>query len=299
MQGFNFEHPWVLSLLLLFLVCRFFCKAKYERFFIPHLSLVSRNHKIQDRLLPLLQWLGVIFLLLSLASPVQNRGWAVSESQSVDIVLALDLSGSMRYPINSTQTRFDALIEVVSEFIKNHRGDRIGVVSFGSFSAVTVPLTFDTRLAMQMLQKLFVGAVGERTALYDSIFETYLMLEDSTASSKVVILFTDGINNEGSTPYDVIKEIVLQSDIILYTVGFGVVDELELKELAMLGNGQYFKAENKEQLRFIYESIDRLEKSKVEGEMKMLKSYYFVFTLFLSLLSFLLYLYLKNQRGLQ
>lgn len=298
MQGFSFEHPWVLLLLLLFLVCRLVCRAKFERFYIPHLSFVTKQNRAKDSLLALLQWLGVIFLVISLASPVQNRGWAVNENESVDIVLTLDLSGSMRYPINPTQSRFDALIEVVSEFIQNRRGDRVGVVSFGSFSAVSVPLTFDVKLADQIIQQLYIGAVGERTALYDSIFETYLMLEDSDAQSKVVVVFTDGINNEGTTPFEVIKQIVSQSSIILYSVGLGVVDELELKELAALGNGQYFKAQDKEQLRSIYTKINQLQRSEVAGELQMLKSHYFVFTLFISLLCFLLYLYLKNQRGI-
>lgn len=299
MQGFNLEHPWVPTLFLFLLLCKEFCKPRFERYYIPHLEFVLRTAPLKYNS-ELFKWAGIVFLLVALSSPVYNRGYVTSTKDSVDIVLTLDLSGSMRYPIdNSDTSRFAALQEVVGEFIDERRGDRIALVAFASTASVAAPLTFDTLTVKKMLQSQYVGVVGERTAIYDALFQTYLLLDESNAASKAVVLFTDGINNEGSIPKEVIETIVQKSDARLYIIGLGVVDEASLQTLAQAGKGDFFKVGDKAGLEKVYATIDKLEKSKNEGGQKVLKSYYFVFFLFLALLSFVIYLYVQTQKGLR
>jgi Ca-activated chloride channel family protein len=298
-QGFSLEHPWVLTLFLFLLLCKEFCKPRFERYYIPHLEFVLRASPLKYDS-ELLKWAGIVFLLIALSSPVYNRGYVTSMKDSVDIVLTLDLSGSMRYPIdNNNNSRFDALQEVVEGFIDKRKGDRIALVAFASTASVAAPLTFDTATVKKMLQNQYVGVVGERTAIYDALFQTYLLLEQSDAASKVVVLFTDGINNESSIPKEVIETIIKQNDARLYIVGLGVVDEVSLQALAKSANGDFFKVGDKAGLEKVYATIDKLEKSKNEGGQKVLKSYYYIFFLFLALLSFLIYLYLQTQKGLR
>lgn len=298
MQGFSLEHPWVLLLAVIFLLCAKFCKPRYESYYIPHLEYVLQSDfKLFN--IEFFKWIGVFFLLVALSSPVYNKGYVKAADEGVDIVLTLDLSGSMRYPIQKDRSRFSALKEVVEDFIQKRENDRIGIVSFASYAAVTAPLSFDKKIVQDMFDKQYVGVVGEKTAIYDALFQTYMLFEDSQAKSKVIILFTDGINNHGTTPKPVIEKIIQEFDVKLYTIGLGSVDTQSLQEFAKLGQGEYFHAKDQQGLQQIYEQIDGYEKSSLQNGAKMLKEYYYPFALFLSLPAFFIYLYIKTQRGLQ
>lgn len=298
MYGFSVEHFWVIGLFLFFLLCNEFCKPKIERYYIPHLEYVLKSKGQKGT--GLLKWIGIFCLLIALSSPVYKKGYVQSTKDSVDIALTLDLSGSMRYPITQQgQSRFEALQENVNDFIDKRKNDRIAIVSFASSAAVTSPLTFDKKIAKDMFKNQYIGVVGEKTAIYDALFQTYLLMDESDAKSKVVILFTDGVNNFGSTPKDVIKQIIEDSDIKLYIIGLGVVDRRALEEFATKGKGKFFSVNNKKDLKQVYSLIDNLEKSEVQSGTKVLKSYYYIFFLYLSLLSFLLYFYFNTQKGLK
>ena len=254
-----------------------------------------------DKLLRYVRYLAIFLLIIAASSPVVHRGWVSDKKEGVAIALTLDLSGSMRAPISSGSdySRFDVLQKAVLEFIQKRTNDLISIVSFASYSAVTIPLTSDNLLAKELFKKQYIGIVGERTALYDAMFQTYLMMDDAQAESKVIIVFTDGENNRGSITPEIIKEVIQQSDdVTLYTIGLGVVDEDLLREFADLGNGRFFKVDNLQQLQEVYGYIDGAQRGLVQTEAKALKHYYYIYPLFLSILLFISYLYLKNQRGL-
>ncbi|MGM0623392.1 MAG: vWA domain-containing protein [Campylobacterota bacterium] len=300
MHGFSFQYPYLLLLLLVLAGCAFFCKAKTQSFYIPHLRYVMQTQKIPVKLDKIVQYLSLSCLIIAAASPVLHRGWMYDQTQGRDIVLSIDLSESMLAPMQkgAAQTRFDALQEVVAEFIDKRKTDRVGIVSFGSNAAVTSPITYDKQLLQQMLSQQYVGALGGKTALYDALFQTYLLLDESDADTKTVVLFTDGVNNSGTLTQSAIEQIVQESSIKLYIVALARVNHNLLEGLAAASEGKYFYVQDKKELAQVYAHIDALEKSLRQGEPKERVEYLYIYFLFAALIGFFSYLYLKKQRGL-
>ncbi len=200
-----------------------------------------------------------------------------------DLLLAVDLSGSMQtqdFESNGKMVdRLTALKMIMSDFIERRKGDRIGLVLFGSQAYIQTPLTFDLATVKQLLMESAIGLAGNETAIGDAIGLSVKQLRNSPAASRVLILLTDGNSNAGELKPEKAAEIAARENLKIYTVAIGSkemlvqtifgshlvnpsseLDEETLKMVAEKTNGSYFRAYNMQELSQIYEQIDQLEK---------------------------------------
>lgn len=232
-----------------------------------------------------LRLLALALLIVALARPqTSSKGQNVTV-EGIDIVLSLDVSGSM-LARDLTPDRLDASKAVAEEFIKGRPSDRIGLVIFSGETFTQVPLTTDHAILLNMLKDVKSGMIEDGTAIGDGLATAAGRLKDSEAISKVVILLTDGVNNAGSVDPMTAAEIARVFGIRVYTIGVGTygtapypvqtpfgiqirdmkveIDEPLLQEIAKKTDGQYFRATSNQKLEEIYKEIDKLERSKID-----------------------------------
>ncbi|MEM7020088.1 MAG: VWA domain-containing protein [Pseudomonadota bacterium] len=220
------------------------------------------------------QWLGD-----PIALPVSGR----------DLMLAVDLSGSMRESDlriqNQQVTRLDVVKVVLGDFIKRRKGDRLGLVLFGERAYLQTPLTFDRTTVEIMLAESEIGLAGNRTSIGDSIGLSIKHLRERPEESRVLILLTDGANTAGEIEPIKAAELAKQAGIRIHTIGVGAdeayqrtfmgvrrvnpsrdLDEKTLQAVADMTGGQYFRARDTQELEGIYRKIDELEPVEVEAE---------------------------------
>lgn len=226
-----------------------------------------------------LVWLA----LLTAAARPQFIGEPIAIPQSGrDLMLAVDLSGSMQiqdFEIQGKQVdRLTALKLIAGDFIDRRKGDRIGLILFGSNVYLQSPLTFDTATVKQFLMESEVGLAGKETAIGDAIGLAVKQLRDSQQESRVLVLLTDGVNNTGELTPEKAAEIAARSNLKVHTVAIGAnsmmvqtffgpqmvnpsadIDEKALKTVAEVTGGKYFRAYNTKELAGIYREIDKLE----------------------------------------
>ncbi len=213
------------------------------------------------------QWLGE-----SIAIPVSGR----------DLMLAVDLSDSMRagdFKIEGEQVnRLQATKLVASKFIERRRGDRLGLILFGTRAYLQAPLTFDSKIVNRLLQESAIGLAGERTAIGDAIGLAIKRLDLESDNSRVLILITDGANTAGEVTPLKAAQIAAARGLKIYTIGIGAdeqvkatwfglrrtnpsaqLDEKTLRAIARLSGGRYFRARDTEELDKIYDLLDQLE----------------------------------------
>lgn len=229
--------------------------------------------------------LAIVLLIVALARPQSTNNWEDTSTEGIDIILALDISGSM-LARDFEPDRFEASKNVAIEFISGRQNDRIGLVVFSGESFTQCPLTNDHAVLINLVQDIKQGLIDDGTAIGVGLANSINRLKDSKAISKVIILLTDGVNNMGSIDPITAANIAGKFGIRVYTVGvgrngyapypvqtiFGIqyqnmevqIDEETLKGIAQLTNGKYFRATNNTKLIEIYKEIDRLEKSKIE-----------------------------------
>lgn len=243
------------------------------------------------RCLPALKYLALALLVLALARPQLGVGKVRSDTEGINIVLAVDLSESMAAldfrRRGRVVNRLEAVKDVVREFVSGRSGDRIGMVVFGSEAYTQLPLTRDYHAIADTLDRLEIGAAGRNTALGDALGISLKRLADIESEANVVILLTDGRSNAGELTPAVAAEVAARMGVTVYTVGVGSrgqapfrirdpifgerfvyqrvdIDEDTLEEIARTTGGRYFRAEDSETLRRIYETIDAMEKTEVE-----------------------------------
>ncbi len=233
-----------------------------------------------------LRLLALAMLIVALAKPANYRVIEMTEGEGIDIVLCLDVSGSM-LARDFTPDRMKASINVAQDFVSHRKGDRIGLVIFAGQSLSLCPLTTDLKVVMQQLSTIQYGELADGTAIGSGLASAVDRLRAGTAKSKVVILLTDGENTGGLIDPATAKELAKTYGIRVYTIGVGTlgyapmpyqtatgetimqdqkvsIDEPLLNEIANETGGRYFRATNTKTLDSIYSSIDVLEKSKVE-----------------------------------
>lgn len=228
---------------------------------------------------------GVALLILALARPQSTSSWENVSTEGIDIVIALDISSSMLAE-DFKPNRLEASKEVAMEFISGRKNDRMGLVVFSGESFTQCPLTTDHAVLLNLFQDIESGMIEDGTAIGLGLANAISRLKESTAKSKVVILLTDGVNNQGEIAPLTAAEMARTFGMRVYTIGvgtlgtapypfqtaFGVqyqnipvrIDEDVLKEIANLTGGQYFRATHAEKLRTIYDEINQLETSKIE-----------------------------------
>ena len=233
-----------------------------------------------------LRCIAVGALITALARPQTSLSWQDVTTEGIDIVIALDISGSMLAE-DFKPNRLEASKQVAMDFISDRPYDRIGLVIYAGESFTQCPLTTDHDVLLNLFDGIQNGIIEDGTAIGNGLATSVSRLKDSKAISKVAILLTDGSNNRGSVPPITAAEIAQEFGIRVYTVGVGSngtapmpmkdqfgrthyqnvevkIDEKTLKEIASIADGQYFRATNKKSLENIYQEIDKLEKSKIE-----------------------------------
>lgn len=248
-----------------------------------------------------LEVLAIVLLVVALARPQSSNSWQTYTSEGIDIVLALDVSGSM-LARDFTPDRLEAAKEVATKFILERPQDKIGLVIFAGESFTQCPLTTDQAVLVNLLRDVKSGMIEDGTAIGLGLANAVNRLKDSPAKSKVVILLTDGVNNRGAVAPATAAELARTYGIRVYTIGvgtygeapypvptpFGVqlqnvpveIDEEVLQQIAALTGGKYFRATDNDKLKQIYQEIDQLEKSKIEVKHFSKKNeQYFVFGL--------------------
>ncbi len=303
MSQFSFQYPLAFALIILFWACAKFCPARVEAIYFPHVHnlLISKGRK--NRLLDLLKWLGVVSLLLALASPVVTKSYKNSKKNGRDIMLVIDASGSMRqrgFDINNPMnSKFDVVKDVVKKFIDKRKNDRLGLITFADVAFVASPLTFEHKFLRNIVDMQRLGIAGTKTAINDALLQTYNVLSKSNAKSKIIILLTDGVDTASRIqPKDII-DIIKKSNVRLYTIGIGRRGEFDSRYLRMLsgaGHGKFFTAQDRNKLKGIYSQIDKLEASKLKSKKIVEHKYLYIYPLFIAILSLLLFIYLKTAK---
>ena len=224
-------------------------------------------------------------IIIALARPQTRNDEQLVTGEGIDIVLCLDISGSMLAQ-DFTPNRMEAAKNVAAEFIDNRPTDRIGLVIFSGESFTMCPLTTDRAVLKTQLSNVQSGLLEDGTAIGSGLATGVDRLRNSPSKSKVIILLTDGENNGGLIDPNTAKEIAKSVGVRVYTIGMGTegfapvpiqtpqgvvlsrekvnIDEKLLTQIAKETGGQYYRAKDNESLHNIYAEIDRLEKSKIE-----------------------------------
>ena len=265
-------------------------------------------------------WLA---LLLALSRPTWIGDPISLPASGRDLLVAVDLSGSMQVEDmvvgQNTVARVTAVKQVVGDFIERRRGDRVGLILFGSNAYVQAPLTFDTTTVKRFLREAQLGFAGRETAIGDAIGLAVKRLRERPADSRVLILLTDGANNAGEVqPLDAAK-LAADNAVKIHTIGIGSdkmvmpglfgssfgsqvvnpsrdLDEESLRRIAELTGGNYFRARDPAELVNIYQLLDAME--PVEQEAQSYRPQKSLFHLPLSV-AFLLSLGLACLKGLE
>ncbi len=251
------------------------------RYYLRHLPFVCRAA-------------AFALLVVALARPQDEEELSHTNTEGIDIMMALDVSGSM-LARDFTPDRITAAKEVAGSFIADRYGDRIGIVAFAGEAFTQSPLTTDQSTLQTLLSRIRSGLIEDGTAIGNGLATAINRLRESEAKSKVIILLTDGVNNRGEIAPLTAAEIAKAQGIKVYTIGVGTIgmapyptvdiygnptgetmmakveiDEETLREIAAKTGGEYFRATDKTKLKAIYDKINRMEKSKVEVTQHMI-----------------------------
>ena len=295
MSDITFVHPWVLlglvavPLMILWWIWRYRKQdAAVQHSNIAVFDGVERSMRVRLRWLPYaLRVVAVAAMVVALARPQSSLSRQEMTVEGIDIVMAMDISGSMLAE-DFRPNRLEAAKKVAADFIEGRKNDRMGLVVFAGQAFTQVPLTVDHHVLLQQLGDVKSGVVRDGTALGDGLATAINRIKDSEAKSKVIILLTDGVNNQGSVDPMSAAEIAKLYGIRLYTIGVGSlgkapypirdqmgrvhyqnidveIDEPLMRQMAeATDDGRYFRATNKQALQEIFSQIDKMEKSKID-----------------------------------
>ncbi len=288
----NKELRW-LFLVIPFIILWYFLKSKTNTAELKTSSLsgfenVKSSFKQYLRhLLIVLRLIAISALIVVLMRPQSRSSFKDVKTQGIDIVMALDISGSMLAK-DFKPDRIEAAKEVAQDFIDSRPNDRIGLVIFSGESFTQCPITSDHAVIKNLFAGIHTGMVADGTAIGNGLATAISRVKDSKSKSKVVILLTDGVNNQGSVAPLTAASIAKAFGVRVYTIGVGTtgkalspvgiypdgsyeyayvdvnIDEKVLGEIASLTGGKYFRATDNEKLRATYSEIDRLEKTIFE-----------------------------------
>ncbi len=232
-----------------------------------------------------LRLLALGCIILALAHPRTSNDEQQTEGQGIDIILCIDVSGSMTAQ-DFTPNRLEAAKKVASDFVDRRVADRIGIVIFSGESFTQCPLTTDHAVLKLQIDQIRNGLLEDGTAIGSGLATSVDRLRGSKAKTKIIIMLTDGVNNGGLIDPSTAKEIAKAYGIKVYTVGVGTegvaptpvstpmgivmqnekvaIDEKLLQNISAETGGAYFRAKDNAGLENIYKEIDKLEKSKVQ-----------------------------------
>jgi Ca-activated chloride channel family protein len=296
--GFTLGWPWLLVLLPLPWVLRWLLPESPARSMqalkVPWYQAVSDSQGSWLRR-PLMALVAAVVWCLLIAAAIRPQWVGEIDSLPItgrDLLLAVDISGSMDTQDmvleNRVVNRLIAVKQVASEFIQRRRGDRVGLILFGSRAYLQTPLTFDTETTATLLVESEIGLAGRETAIGDAIGLAVKRLREDAASDRVLILLTDGANTSGEVQPLQAAEFAAREGLTIYTVGVGAdemmvqdffgsrvvnpsadLDEDTLRTIAERTGGRYFRARDAAGLAQIYELLDELE--PVESDVEVVR----------------------------
>jgi Ca-activated chloride channel family protein len=283
-----FAHPWLLLLLLLLPL---FAWLRGKRgappaFVYSSVQLVRAVLNVSRTrsggFLAALRWLVLALFIVAIAQPQLTSSETKVTASGVDIVVAIDLSGSMEIPDFIVQdhriNRLDLAKQVLSKFIDKRPNDRIGLVAFGGRAYIASPLTLDHDFLQQNLARLQLHMIEDNTAIGSGLLTAINRLRELKSKSKIVIIMTDGQNNAGNITPLAAAEAAHAVGVKVYAIGLGnaeivrrmrlrpdlLPDEETLQKIAQMTGGRYYRADNTEKFQAIYTEIDKLEKTEAE-----------------------------------
>jgi Ca-activated chloride channel family protein len=291
----HFAHPWILLALLLVpaMAVWLWWRERPTTLQYSDLRLVRglpKSARLQLRWLPtVLRLIALALLIVAVARPQTSREREIIRGQGVDIVLAVDISGSMAALDFEPQNRLEAAKQVIDGFIADRHYDRIGIVVFAREAFSQCPPTFDYDVLRRLLADVELAPdlrLDDGTAIGMGLAQAAGMLQESDTKSRVIILLTDGVNNAGQIDPLTAAQAATALDIKVYTIGMGrpgqvpfpvdsifgkttqmiesEIDEETLQRIAEGTGALYFRATDTEGLRQIYDQINRMEKSEVQ-----------------------------------
>jgi Ca-activated chloride channel family protein len=247
----------------------------------------SRTARYYLRHVPfVLRCAALAALVVALARPQTSESGSDTTTEGIDIVLSLDVSGSM-LARDFSPDRMEAAKQTAAKFVVDRRDDRIGLVVFAGESYTQSPLTTDKRTLQELITRIHSGVIDDGTAIGNGLATAVNRLRESTAASRVIVLLTDGINNAGQIAPLTAAEIAKSYGIRVYTIGVGTrgtapypaidrfgrtvyvdmpveIDEQMLGDIASMTGGEYFRATDNDSLAEVYDRINALEKSLIE-----------------------------------
>jgi len=291
---FRFANPWFLVLLLLIpllLLRRRWIQQHFKAGLIfSQLGLVSRlrgswTMRIHKGLY-FLKLAGIAAVVLAFARPQLGSAEEDILTEGVDIMIAIDISGSMAAEDFRPKNRISVAKQVVQDFVRGRQSDRIGLVIFAARSFTKCPLTIDYDVLLKQIDDVNLGAIEDGTAIGNGLATAVNRLRLSKAKSRVIILLTDGVNNSGEIDPLTAADIARSLGMKVYTVGVGregiapfpvndpvfgrryvdievKIDEDVLQKISQSTGGRYFRATDRDSLEQIFKTIDQLEKSKI------------------------------------
>ena len=285
-----FKNPWILLLFLLYipLLIWYFRKWKNANASIGVSTVASINkYRAKGKIMLMhvcfaLQLIAIGGIIVALARPQKHDSLHSSTIEGTDIVLALDISGSM-LATDLQPNRIEAAKEVASKFVSQRTNDNMGYVVFSGESLSLMPLTTDKAALINAISATKAGALKDGTAIGDGIASAINRLVSGQAKSKSIILLTDGTNNAGDVAPSTAAQIAKQKGIRIYSIGVGTngsisitdpygfstttmetkIDEAALENISNSTGGKYFRATDSRTLRRVFDEIDALEKSKI------------------------------------
>ncbi len=320
----RFDDIWILALLLLLPLCYVRGRQRPALIYpaVGELKKIRPTLKVRLKWLPrFMKLLALALVIIALARPqLVNQEREVS-TKGTDIVLALDISGSMMAEDFKPKNRLFVAKEVIKSFVAGRQSDRIGLVAFAGEAYTQSPLTLDYGILVNLIESLERGRYKDGTAIGMAIAEGAKRLKDSEAETRLMVLLTDGENNSGNIDPVTAARVAKAMGVKVYTIGVGReggapipvyspvygkvyardssgdivlthLNEAALKEVAELTGAKYYRATDKDSLIRIYEEIDSLEKTEIKVKeyysYREIYSWFVAAALFLILLSTLL-----------
>jgi Ca-activated chloride channel family protein len=320
-QTYDWENLWILN--LIWIIPLFMLVRKFVKFLknpVLELSLpkkISRNNPwTYLRLIPtFFFFITLILVVVALGRPQRNNERVEQYTEGIDIILVMDISESMDLQ-DFKPNRLEASKKTAIDFINGRFGDRIGMVVFAGEAYSLAPLTNDYKLLTDLIGEIsFSMMEAKGTAIGSAIASATNRMKDAESASKVLILLSDGESNAGNVDPLFAAQLASALDIKIYTIAVGkdglvpygtdffgrpqmvesYLDETTLREIAKIGNGQFFRAADGGTLQSIFDQIDQLEKTEIlENRYKETADYYRVY-LFWAMLFFFLWMMSKSS----
>ena len=294
MSNIEFAYPWVLFGLIIVPLLWLWHFLRFEKrksiINLPTQRFATSNKPIIRIILMhalfIVKTVAVGLIIVAIARPQSSSSWQNVKAEGIDIILAMDISGSM-LARDLEPNRLEASKEVATDFIDKRINDRIGLVIYAGEAYTQSPLTTDHSVIKNLMGDLQNGMVEDGTAIGVGLATAINRLKESEAKSKIVVLLTDGTNNTGDIPPLTAAEIARKFGIKVYTIAVGTngmapmpmqlpngrityqnqkvsIDEVTLEKIAKQTNGKHFRATDNESLEGIYAQIDELEKTEID-----------------------------------